>query len=140
MKVQEDELKRKNLKVARLSSKLVAVKEIITRLDPEDDAMPIIVKVETVETNTDNKTMLDIDEVELLTPLPPVNVCAECEKKFANAQNLKRHMILHKKPTITCPMCPLKFVRGDYMKRHIRRDHKVDLPSSRQTRARQHRD
>lgn len=140
IKDQEDELVKKNQKIARFTSKMLAVKEIVTRLDPEDDTptLPVIVKVESVDSETDNKTISDIDETELLTPLPVI-VCAECDKKFAHVRGLKQHMLLHQIPKFACPMCPLKFVRADYVQRHIHKAHKRVLESSRKTRARQYR-
>lgn len=108
---------------------MVAVREIISRDFEDDDncnnnatTSPIIVKVETVDSDID--ISVPVDDNDLVTPLLSINVCGECDRKFTTSKGLKNHItVLHTAPSFPCPICSLKFFRTDYVRRHIKRDH-----------------
>lgn len=126
---QKQELSMKDQRIARLSSKMIAVRQIASQGLDDDPittgntttTVPIIVKVESVESDYTDVVSENGNTTGFVTL--PVNVCNECDKKFANSSNLKRHMSLHSAPTIPCPKCPLKFPRNDYMQKHFRSVH-----------------
>lgn len=128
--MQEYELLKCKQKIASISSKMVAVREIISR-DLDDDninnndatASPIIVKVESVHSDYSETITEPVDDNNLVTPLLRINTCGECDKKLGSSSRLKRHMLLHKPPSFPCSICALKFVRIDYLQRHIRKEH-----------------
>ncbi len=132
------ELSMKDQQIARLSSKMVAVRQIVSP-DSADNAinpintttMPIIVKVESVESDASDTTHLRSQNWDnSATVVLPVNACYECDKKFTSASGLKRHMVLHAAPAIPCPQCPLKFARTDYIQKHFKRAHEDGLSRS----------
>lgn len=105
---------KKSQKIARMNSKMEALKQIISH-DSEDDynekdakTSPIIVKVESMQSSVAAEP----------------NVCGECGIKVSSSTALKRHLLLHKEPTFPCPECSLKFARPDYVERHMRKTHK----------------
>lgn len=117
-KAQEHELSKKKKTIARFSSKMVALRRIVSQDSEDDDhidndraTLPVIVKVESVESKpnlNDGKGF----------------VCRECHRKFRSDYTLKNHMLLHSEPTFPCPICPIKFARQDYVKRHMKNKHK----------------
>lgn len=129
IEMQDCELLKCRQKIASISSKMVAVREIISR-DFDDDNVnnnnvdattsPIIVKVESVHSETITEP---VNDTNMVTPLLRINTCGECDKKFSSSQKLKRHMVLHQPPSFPCSSCASKFVRIDYLQRHIRKVH-----------------
>ncbi len=48
--------------------------------------------------------------------------CDKCERRYTNAQGLKRHLRLnHGSEEWPCPHCGKKFMAEDYMKDHVKR-------------------
>ncbi|KAG4073876.1 hypothetical protein HA402_014081 [Bradysia odoriphaga] len=110
-------------KLAKLCSKMVAVREIVSyepNIDQDVAApnIPVIVKVESVKPDSMATEHHNTNSVPLR-----INVCNECDKKFCSSSSLKRHMVLHSNPEYSCPRCFRKFTRKDYVKRHMQRDH-----------------
>lgn len=120
-------------KIAKLCSKMVAVRQIVLH-EPDDDPtmtvtttnFPVIVKVESVEMDP-----IATEHDNTGTAVLPVNVCIECDKKFCSSSSLKRHkMAIHLTPKYRCPKCTLRFPRRDYVKKHIQQAHRDEECSS----------